>query len=197
MNFKSLLFDDAKNEVCVKNKKAKVCFIILSICIPLLYFKIAENGVILLFLFISMFIPLILKITSFFSYESSSKKNIGYIELNKSYIDLNGKKILWEEINTILILSSTYKGQFLNKSRLDYSNQLSLGIDNEIFIKTKSGFEFKGNYLIDSKHKIAELKILLWEVIKNNTISLENAKQMIFPENYKENQELKKYCSLN
>lgn len=195
MNFKSILFDNAKTKVSIKNEIVKVCFFNMIICTALMYFEIVkEDGIILMFLILSMFIPMLLKISSLFTYESSNKKVIGNMELNLLNIDLNGIKILWEEINTISILYSTYKGQFLDKSRWDCSNHLSLGIDNEIYVKTKSGFELRGNYLIDSKSKINELKLLLWEVIKNNHISLENAKRMISPENYKEHQELKKYC---
>jgi hypothetical protein len=196
IKFQSLLYDNPAAKDSLKNRIAEVCLAIIIICLAIISFDFfREKGFFIFVLFISMLIPVLLKFYCFFNYETTNKKIIGSIEFNHIHINWNNKIIKWDDVDFISIIFSTYRGEFLYRSKWDFRNNLSLGIDNEINIKTKTGLEFSGSYLIDSKGKISELRKILFYIIKSNSISLENARRMISPENYQEHQELKKYCN--
>lgn len=127
--------------------------------------------------------------------EEHTKKQIGSLEINPDQLIWNEHKITWNDIKEISISISDYEGMFIYKGKGDFGNNLSNGLDNKIKIKLYDSTNYESNFLLKSKDSIPELKSIIWEVLKKNNISLDNARNMINPANYKEHQEVKKYSS--
>ena len=65
--------------------------------------------------------------------------------------------------------------------------------ENEFYILTKNKKEFEGSIFINSNEDEIELNKVMWEVVKSNDFSYENAKGLINPGNYQEHQEIRDF----
>jgi hypothetical protein len=137
----------------------------------------------------------IIAFSAFFREEEHIKSLYGEIEINRKFINWNGFEFVWDEIKEINIEYFNYKGKLINFSINDYRNKRSAGVDNKLSFQLTDGRKFEGYLFISSEKKVEELKMVLWEVIKNNEISLNIAINLVHPSNYKEHQNLKKMIS--
>lgn len=141
---------------------------------------------------ICLFIPLVVYILAIFRKEEHSKTQIGVLEIDTEKICWNNHQMSWDEIEEISISYSDYEGRLIKRFKGDFRNHRSNGLDNEISIKLKDSTNYSGNIFIESEEGLENLKNVLWAVVGENNISLNNAKKIINPRNYKEHQELKK-----
>jgi hypothetical protein len=75
---------------------------------------------------------LILKFYGMFNYESLNGEFKGFLEFNNQGISVDGKIYEVGNIKNIEINNEDYKGKLKLKSRLDFDNALSNGVDNFI-----------------------------------------------------------------
>lgn len=196
MKFTTRIYDFKKPKESLNNKIAYSAWgialiTLLGINQDILPSNFFTNTVI----FICVFVPPIIGFSAMFTKEEHKKKLIGILQINTEKIDWSGQEIIWDDIEDITISFFDYSGRFIYKGSGNYENNQSNGLDNKIKIILKDSSKYEGNILIESKQSAKDLKDVLWCVIKENKISVQNAKQMINPENYKECQEIKKYCN--
>lgn len=195
MNFSAELYIDVEKPKYSQNEKiAYLCTgIALLILIGLIYEIIPENGFIILILVACAIIPSIIDLGGFFKEEEISKKHIGMVDFALDKITWKKEKIIWSDIKDIAITFFDYKGKLLYDD--SYNNSRSAGLSNKIFILTKEGKEYSANVLLQSEMESEFFANVLMEIIKVNTISYKNAKQIINPGTYAEHQELKKHSN--
>lgn len=196
MHFKAEIYDEFKKPRLSTNNKVSYLGWGLALIIILGVYKgiIPDYSWVKMIIIICLFIPPIVGFFALISKEEHTKRRIGFIEINTEKLVWNGEEIRWHEIEEISITHFDYRGRFIYKGSGDFGNNLSNGLDNPVKIMLSDKRRYEGYVLLASKEKIHELKNVLWEVLKNNSISLENAKRMINPGNYEEHQELKRYC---
>lgn len=153
-----------------------------------------SNGFFSFIIFLGLIVQVSMKFTAFFGTEEHSKKRIGLLEVDSHRLKWNGTEIDWNEVEKILIEYYDFKDKRNYKGVNSFDNHLSSGLENKVEILLKNKTRFEGNLFIESAEKAQVIKDVLWEVVKANEISLENAKKMLHPSNYMEHQELKKFC---
>jgi hypothetical protein len=115
---------------------------------------------------------------------------LGTIEITNLNVKWKDLIINWDNIDTIIIKDFDIKGALTTNRNA----ARAAGLENEITIVTTDKENYHANFLIRDETHARFLKSVLWETIKCNTISFENAKNMLNPANYQEFQEIKKYC---
>ena len=120
---------------------------------------------------------LILKFYGMFNYESLNGEFKGFLEFNDQGISVDGKIYEVGNIKNIEINNEDYKGKLKLKSRLDFDNALSNGVDNfirftidnldnyvEVYFQQNEKFELKKaeDFLVKyfQSGKIGFLKLL-------------------------------------
>ena len=196
MKFTTTIYDFKKPKESQNNKIAYLIWGIVLIALFGINQKILPSNILInSILIICLFILAFIRMSTLFKNEEHTKKVIGVLEIEIEKLIWNERQIVWDDIEQIAISFFDYNGRFLYKGKGDYGNNQSNGLDNEIKIILKDSTKYKGNIFIESEQSIKDLREVLWSVIKKNKISIENAKKMINPGNYKEHQEIKKYCS--
>ncbi len=147
-----------------------------------------------LLIVIAYFALLFTRLYCFFSEEEHEKELIGELRIDNKAIIWTNQVIEWSKINTIDLTYDDYKYKYINHHKAALKKNRSAGVHNELTIVTVNGERYSGNILLSSQDEIDRLRIKLWEVIKANKLSIENARKMVKPENNEENQKLKKYC---
>ncbi|MCB9081884.1 MAG: hypothetical protein H6555_09260 [Lewinellaceae bacterium] len=196
MKFTTEIYEISRPKISLNNKIVHLSWgIILVVLLGLDKELLPDNSFVKLLLYISIIIPGIVGFYAFFAREEMTKKIVGTLEVELDKITWNGRPIKWDEMETISMVYFDYSERPIYTGYGDFGNSNSNGLDNIINITLKDSTAFEGNFLMKSKQSIQDLREVLWGVITENNISLRNARNIINPENYKEHQEIKKYCS--
>jgi hypothetical protein len=155
---------------------------------------ISRNDIALYILIITVALLVLNVVRSFFVYQKLFFNTSGIMRLDDTSVFFNDIEIKYKDIKLITIKTNDYYGNRISRPKGDNRPQLSLGFDNKIMVVTGNGDSFDFQFELKSKDEYQSFKKLLWEIAKTGIFSLENAKTMVNPENYKAHQELKKYC---
>ncbi|MHA7943893.1 hypothetical protein ACJOV8_012530 [Formosa sp. 3Alg 14/1] len=151
----------------------------------------------LIFLFFIVgFIPIGFSyVFQFFDYENIDVSNKEYLNIGDESITLNYKKeILLSDIEELNIVINAYYNQRINLSYRTPTEHKSLGVNNEIQIKTKYDaikFYFK---LEDEGHK-NKLEDVLYSIITNGKLENLDSKKAIklIPDRFRNSEKYKSY----
>ena len=190
LSFK-LYRDFIKPDWSINEVIAFISGILCVLVLIALHFKILPDSFGFLAIILFFVLPIIMFLTMF-SEEEHKKSYIGKFEINEEGVVIVDKMILWKDVENIQITYFDYKGRYLTSST-KYSNKLSSGGNNVIFISQRGDNDFMGNFLIENKGDTIKIKELMWNIVKSNKLTFDIAKQIIGPENYKEFQEVKSY----
>ncbi len=152
-----------------------------------------ENALVVGLICVCLFINGGIKVFALFAEQEHTKRPAGIIEFELQQLTWNNRPIKWNDMQKISISTGDYRGRFTGGVE-GYKNRQSAGLDNFIRIELNDKEIFQASMLIESKDRSEALNALLWEIVKANNISYQNAKRMVGPKNYKEHQDLKKLC---
>jgi hypothetical protein len=153
-----------------------------------------RNDIALYILIISVSLLVLIAFKNLFIYQKLFFDTSGIMRLDNTSVFFNDIEIKYEAIKQITFKTNDYYGKRIFRPRGDNRPRLSLGFINTVIVLTESGESFDYQFQLKSKDEYLFFKNLLWDLIKTGIFSLENAKTIVNPENYKAHQELKKYC---
>ena len=193
MSIKADIYSTKKSTTSIEEKYPYTGWGLLGLLIILIQLEfIGENwfsGIMI----IALLVLIVIQTSTYFSTGKYQKELLGIIEFNENYIVWEEKKIEWQQLKQVNIQYKNYAGGINYQIIDEYDSSIATGYENKICITTEKGEKIKGEIFIQSKMMSENLHNLFWKVVKENKVSLKDAKHLIHPKNYKEHQELKKY----
>lgn len=144
------------------------------------------------------FLGLILKFYGMFNYESLNGEFKGFLEFNDQGISVDGKIYEIGNIKNVEINNEDYKGKLKLKSRLDFDNALSNGVDNFIRFSIDNLDNYVEVYFQQNeKFELRKAEEVLVEYYQSGKIGFLKLLEILGIVDYHEIQNFKKKHNIN